>query len=247
MGVRFHLGTTVAAVHADDAGAEVSTTGGPEAGVFRGGMACSTLPLPVLATLLADAPAPVRVAAASLRFRALALVYLVLPQPRYTPFDAHYFPALDAPFSRVSEPKNYRDGAGSDPPDRTVLCAEVPCSVGDEVWTASDDDLGALVAEALARQGLPPARAVGVEVRRLPTAYPVYRSGFEEPLTTLAEWVERHPTVLTFGRQGLFAHDNTHHALAMGMAAAASLRTGHLDRDGWNRSLESFRDNVVED
>jgi hypothetical protein len=52
VGVRFHLGTTVAAVRADDGGAEVSTTGGPEAGVFRGGVACSTLPLPVLQVLL---------------------------------------------------------------------------------------------------------------------------------------------------------------------------------------------------
>ena len=188
--------------------------------MFRGGVACSTLPLPVLATLLADAPAHVRVAAASLRFRALALVYLVLPQPRYTPFDAHYFPALDAPFSRVSEPKNYRDGAGSDPPDRTVLCAEVPCSVGDEVWTASDDDLGALVAEALARQGLPPARAIGVEVRRLPTAYPVYRSGFEEPLTTLAVVPLVVGAVIVFGRALRKASSGVQDRVAQAMGTA---------------------------
>ena len=91
----------------------------------------------------------------SLEFRALALVYLVLGRPRYTEFDAHYFPELDVAFSRVSEPKNYRDGDGVDPSDRTVLCAEVPCSVGDDTWRAADDALGAMVADGLVAQGLP--------------------------------------------------------------------------------------------
>ncbi len=74
--------------------------------------------------------------------RALVLVFLVVPETRYLDVDAHYVPDLDVAFSRLSEPRNYRDG--DDPDDRTVLCAEVPCTVGDEIWVADDAALGDL-------------------------------------------------------------------------------------------------------
>ena len=66
--------------------------------------------------------------ASVLRHRAMLLVYLVLDQPRFTPYDAHYFPDPDVLPARLSEPKNYRDGP--DPGDRTVLCAEVAVEGG---------------------------------------------------------------------------------------------------------------------
>ena len=54
--------------------------------------------------------------------------------------------------------------------------------------------------------------------RRLPFAYPIYQTGYEAPFTALDEWAASLPRFLTFGRHGLFAHDNTHHALAMAYA-----------------------------
>jgi hypothetical protein len=53
---------------------------------------------------------------------------------------------------------------------------------------------------------------------------------------------------LTFGRQGLFAHDNTHHALAMALAASHCLdRAGHFDLALWAKHRETFESHVVED
>lgn len=210
--------------------------------------AFSTLPLPVLPRLVRPAPSTeVSDAATALDFRALTLVYLVLDRPQYTEYDAHYFPALDVPFSRVSEPKNYRDGDGTDPADRTVLCAELPCAIGDPVWRASADELGQFVAHRLAGQGLPPAAPVHVEVRRVPNAYPVYRRGFERDFAVLDAWASELRTVVTLGRQGLFAHDNTHHAMAMGWAAADAFAAGQLDRARWEEARAGFRAHVVED
>jgi protoporphyrinogen oxidase len=173
-------------------------------------------------------------------------VYLVLDRPQYTEFDAHYFPAYANPVARLSEPKNYR--AGNDPPDVTVLCAELPCSVGDHWWTATDAELGDTVAHALEWEGLPPPRAVQVEVRRLPRVYPVYRVGFERHLAALETWAAEQPRLVTFGRQGLFVPDNTHHALAMGAAAADALRPdGSFDTARWTAARDGFRTHVVED
>jgi protoporphyrinogen oxidase len=211
----------------------------------------STVPLAALARLADPAPPQeVLAAAGRLTSRAAVLVYLVLDRPRYTEFDAHYFPAGDTPLSRLSEPKNYRDGP--DPADRTVLCAELPCSVGDGIWSSEPAALGDLVAGAVEREGLPPlggaAVEVEVEVRRAPHVYPVYRRGFEWDAAAVELWAAAQPGLLTFGRHGLFAHDNTHHALATGWAAAAALGAdGRFDGAAWAVARRGFRDHVVED
>lgn len=244
-GATIRLGTGLASadLRADGVRAELSDGTGVDAERLW-----STAPLSALAERLTPAPpAPVRAAAGRLTARALVLVYLVVDRPHYTEFDAHYFPGLDVATARLSEPKNYRDSP-DDPAATTVLCAELACTEGDATWTASPGDLGARVAAELEGQGLPPARPVAVEVRRLPRVYPVYRVGFEADLAGLEAWAAHHPRLLTFGRQGLFVPDNTHHALAMGWAAAAALRpVGGFDQAAWDRARSSFRSFVVED
>lgn len=207
----------------------------------------STIPLPVLARLFdPQPPSEVLEAASRLRSRAMVLVYLVLAVPRYTEFDAHYVPQPSTPVTRISEPKNYRDGG--DPQDRTVLCAEIPCAVGDAIWLSDDSALGLLVGEALAGMGLPPADPIAIEVKRVPAAYPVYDLGYSESFEKLVKWAESVPGLVTFGRHGLFAHNNSHHALEMGWAAAAALGSdGTFDEPAWAASAASFAAHVVED
>lgn len=204
------------------------------------GLVFSTLPVTALAAM-AGGPA------STLEHRGMALVYLALGERPYTPFDAHYFPEPDVAFSRLSEPVNYRE-SDADPPDRTVLCAEVPCSVGDRTWAASDAALAAQVADDLARVGLPRPRPHAWHVERLPRVYPLYRVGFEQELRAVLEWAHGLDRVVVFGRQGLFVPDNTHHALAMGADAAAAVRAdGSFDRAAWTAALERFAVHVVED
>jgi protoporphyrinogen oxidase len=205
----------------------------------------STVPLPALARL-AGAPDDVLGAAGELRLRSMVLVYLVLERDRYTDFDAHYLPGPETPVTRVSEPKNYRDGP--DAPGRTVLCAELPCSRDDALWTASDDELAATVVRALVDAGLPDPEPSDVVVRRLPAAYPIYRVGWERPFSVLDEWASAQLRLVTFGRQGLFAHDNAHHALAMAWAAVDAIRPGgEFDDAAWASARERFARHVVED
>ena len=125
--------------------------------------------------------------------------------------------------SRISEPKNYRDSA-DDPRDVTVLCAEVPCALGDRRWNgfARTRSPAKCATRSPAAQLATPT-PIDVVVRRVPRAYPIYRVGYEQPFATLDAWASAQPNFLHFGRQGLFAHDNTHHALAMAWAAADAL------------------------
>jgi len=246
-GAELRLDAEVSSVEAGADGVSVGT-GNDE---LRAGHLFTTVPLPVLARLTSPAPAAGVVEAASrLRFRAMVLVYVVHEGGRWTGYDAHYLPDQQTPISRISEPANYRDSA-DDPADRTVLCCEVPCDVGDPVWSASPDELRTMVVETLARLGLPPLRVAGVEVRRLRHVYPVYARGYAEHLHGLDAWASGLPRVTTFGRLGLFVHDNTHHAIAMAYDAVSALATGGVpgqrDDEAWAAARERFTHHVVED
>lgn len=212
------------------------------------GYAFSTLPLPVLARISRPAPSLADIESATrLRFRAMLLVYVVHQGGRWTPFDAHYIPGLETPITRISEPANYRDSA-DDPADRSVLCAEIPCAMTDEVWGLDDESLGDLVDETLASTDLPAVDRVHIETRRLGQVYPVYREGFEDDLAGVDAWARMLRRVVTFGRQGLFAHDNTHHALVMAYDAVDALRDdGRFDRYAWTAARKRFERHVVED
>jgi protoporphyrinogen oxidase len=241
-GADIRLDTPVTAATSGPDGVEVTTAGGD---TITGGSLLSTIPIPLLARMR-DAPAEVAEAAGRLRHRAMVLAYLVFDIDQLTAFDAHYFPELNTPVSRMSEPKNFR--AQNEAPGATVLCAELPCWVGDETWEASAEELAARVMETLTPLGFDFPELAGAEVRRIPRCYPVYTGTYAEDLATLEAWADTDPRLLTFGRQGLFAPDNTHHALHMGWEAADALRPdGTVDRARWNDARASFRSHVVED
>ena len=207
----------------------------------------STLPVSALVRAVSpDSPSDVLQAASSLRFRAMLLIYLVLETERFTEYDAHYFADSSVAITRLSEPKNYGLAIL---PGRTVLCAELPCAQTDAIWQASESELGDVVLDSLAAAGLPAkARVSGIATRRLPQAYPIYTRDYAAHFDRLDAWLSRIEGVVTFGRQGLFAHDNTHHALAMAYALDECLDDGGcLDRARWEQYRREFRRHVVED
>jgi protoporphyrinogen oxidase len=207
----------------------------------------STIPLTLLAQMIRPAvPAGVLKAASALEFRAMLLVYLEMPVDRFSEYDAHYFPGEDVTLTRLTEPKVYADL--SEPAGRTTLCAELPCSTEDALWRAGDDELGRLVMDDIRRAGLPADRQpLSVHVRRLRHAYPIYTRDFAEPFHELDQAIGALPRLLSFGRQGLFAHDNTHHALAMAYAAADCLDDGRFDDARWSDYRREFEKHVVVD
>lgn len=208
----------------------------------------STIPLTVLAKLTKPAvPQEIIEASKRISYRAMVLIYLVLEQPQWTEFDAHYFPEADIKLTRLSEPKNY--SARTEPGNKTILCGELPCMVNDDVWNASDDDLAETVRDSLAQCGLPiKSKVLEIVTKRLPFAYPIYQEGYEEFFEMQDEWAGKLERVLTFGRQGLFAHDNTHHALAMAYGAVDCLQpSGDFDKSRWKEYRAEFAKHVVED
>jgi len=208
----------------------------------------STLPISMLVKMIRPAaPAHVIEAANKIRFRGMILIYLVLEQDQFSEYDAHYFPELSIPISRMSEPKNY--SASREPRNRTILCAELPSDPDQAEWKMTDTELGQQMCKWLAGVGLPVKAPVQqVMTRRLRYAYPVYDRNYEGHFKALDSWLSGVTGLLTFGRQGLFAHDNTHHAMTMAFAAVDCFReTGEFDWPRWADYRHEFETHVVED
>jgi protoporphyrinogen oxidase len=147
----------------------------------------------------------------------------------------------------MSEPKNYNSATG--PKGKTILCAELPCDPGEKWWGMSDAELGEHFCKWLGELGLPVTVPVDrCETRRLAHAYPVYDLEFQARFDAIDHWLLGLKGLLNFGRQGLFAHDNTHHAFAMSYGAVDSMNDdGSIDPDKWAAHRVEFSSHRVED
>ncbi len=245
-GAEIRLGTKVTKIEEDNCfRIEFETDGTLQQ--IEADMVWSTIPLTVLARITDTASADVIAASSKISYRAMVLIYLVVGTDQWTEFDAHYFPEEEIPLTRLSEPKNY--SASREPVGKTVLCGELPCSLDDDIWNAKSEELAEVVIDSLSQCGLAlDAELLEVAVKKLPFAYPIYEEGYEKYFEIQDRWATELEGILTFGRQGLFAHDNTHHALAMSYAAVDCLGAdGLFNEERWAEYRREFEKHVVED
>ena len=134
-------------------------------------------------------------------------------------------------------------------PDPERVDDNAPSDPGDEYWNMTDEALGKALYGWLGACGLPQtANITRSFTRRLSHAYPVYDRDYQQHFEVMDNWLASIDGLLTFGRQGLFAHDNTHHALAMAYGAVDSLgEDGRFDAAKWAEHRKEFETHVVED
>ena len=150
--------------------------------------------------------------------------------------------------ARLSEPANYRDSP-ADPPDRTVLCAELPGSPDDEWWSLDAAALGRLVAAALVAEGLPDPTPTDVVVRRVDHVYPVYRLGHDVHQRALEAWADgarRARRCSGASRCSPTTTPTTAWRWA-GPRRRASVPAARSTAPAGQRCRDGFRDHVVED
>jgi protoporphyrinogen oxidase len=113
----------------------------------------------------------------------------------------------------------------------------------------SDEEIGRAYVGWLNDLGLPVnCEVLRCETRRIGQAYPVYDLDYQRHFEAVDGWLSTLDGFLSFGRQGLFAHDNTHHAFAMAYAAAEVLKAdGSIDRAAWADHRAEFEHHRVED
>jgi len=208
----------------------------------------STIPITVLTRLLKPLPAPeITNTCKRLKYRSMILFYLLLETDQFTPFDAHYLPEENVIISRISEPKNY--SASTEPGNLTGLCFEIPCNLGDDLWNMTDESLTQKVLEELKRIGLPVSSSIRASfTKRLPFVYPIYDKNFDAQFELLDNYINQFKGLISLGRQGLFAHDNTHHTMEMAYRASECLDSNLVwNAEIWKHHRQEFATHVVED
>ena len=153
----------------------------------------SSLPLRDVVAI-ADPPAPPAVLAAArgLRYRDFLTVALVVRGDDLFPDNWIY---VHDPEVRVGRIQNFRAWSEAMVPDadRTCVGLEYFCFEGDDLWTASDDELVARATGELARIGLADAgRVEAGYVVRVPKAYPIYDEHYERAGADRARVARRH-------------------------------------------------------
>jgi len=165
-----------------------------------------------------DPPPPpaVTAAAAALRHRPMVAYAFLIRRPRV--LDALYVYYRDRHFHRLAEPKN--SGLAIDPPDHTLLLAELMCAPDDGLWRGDPDAVAAVVRDLEAEGVCRADEIVRLHIVHAPEAYPVFDLGFEPHLAALQDFVARWPNAWSVGRQGGFGYPNMHAAMREGASAA---------------------------
>jgi protoporphyrinogen oxidase len=192
----------------------------------------STIPVTALARRVVAPPPPtVGDAAKNLRHVSIVFIYLKINKPQVSPDNWIYLPQKELRVHRISEFKNF--SKFSAPPNKTMICAEITCRVGDEIWRATPDKLREIAVTDLSRLGLiRPEEVLESFVKRIPSAYPIYDLDYEEKLSTVMDFVHSLENMKSGGRQGLFRYNNMDQSIEMGRRmAAASRRVGESDHE----------------
>jgi protoporphyrinogen oxidase len=160
----------------------------------------STLPAPLLPRLV-DHPAVAPLA--ELRFRGMVFLQLRVRGRDLLPEPVTWFPDRGLDFFRVSEAPMAMPWLA--PPGETVLTVDFGAAVGDDVWTASEDELFGRTEAGLV-EVIPDLRRrlLAVYSTRTPIAYPVHALATDHARRT----VHGHGIhgLASVGRNAEFAH-----------------------------------------
>jgi protoporphyrinogen oxidase len=220
MGNTVLTGAPVTRVHREGSRVTGLDYGGRSPGSVEADEYISTIPITALArSVRPPAPEHVRTAIGSLRYVSIIFIYVKVNKPQVSPDNWVYLPEKHLTVHRLSEFKNFSPSCA--PPDKTMVCAEITCRIGDEHWRATDDELIAIAVSDLDRIGLvAPHEVLGGFVKKIPHAYPVYDLEYKQHLTPIMEFVHSLENVKTGGRQGLFRYNNMDQSIEMGRKMA---------------------------
>ncbi len=228
MGVEIHLSTPVTRIEIDDDGMArrvIGTRDGQEV-AFECDEIVNTIPLPrVLEAFDPGIDAEVHTAIAALAYSSIVFIYLEVDKTSVSPDHWVYLPEGHLTIHRISEFKNFSDDSA--PGKKTVVCCEMTCRLGDEIWNLDLESGSEIAIKDLITVGLIEAgTARGIDIQKLRYAYPIYDLTYKENLATLKRAAKKVKNFHTTGRQGLYRYNNMDHSIAMGRRIGKTIVKG---------------------
>ena len=186
----------------------------------------STIPITSMCRALSPkAPRDVLDHVNSLDYASIVFVYLKLDRPSVTSDSWLYLPEKHLTIHRIAEFRNFSSECA--PPGKTMVCAEITCRRGDDIWRANPDKLKDIAEQDLIKVGLiGPGEVIGHFIKRIPFAYPVYDLNYSKHLGPIQEFIGKLRGIISTGRQGSFRYNNMDQSVEMGRQVARELDTG---------------------
>ncbi len=193
----------------------------------KGSEFVSSIPLTNLLQMLNPSPPKdILDAVSKLRYRDLVVVTIMLDKERVTDLTWMYIPEKKMPLGRIHEPKNWSPLMA--PEGKTHIVAEYFCFKGDNIWSATDDELTALTVEQLEKlKFITQEDVLDSCIVRVPGAYPVFEVGYSEHYAKVIEYLNNFKNLHIMGRTGMFKYYNMDRAIESGMEVAEDILIKH--------------------
>lgn len=185
----------------------------------------STMPITLLVQQM-KASVEVVNHAKALTFRNTILVYLRVNNDNLFPDQWIYIHSAKLKMGRITNFRNWVPSLNGNQAD-TILCLEYWCHDNDAIWREADANLIALATEESYQTTLVARDSVkSGSVVRVPKCYPVYKSGYQQHLKPIEEFLSQQQGISAIGRYGAFKYNNQDHSILMGILAAENIVHG---------------------
>jgi protoporphyrinogen oxidase len=190
----------------------------------------SSMPLrDLILSLSPAAPPEVRSAAELLSYRDFLTVALIVEGEDLFPDNWLYIHDETVRVGRIQNFANWSPDMVPEP-GKSCLGMEYFCTVGDDLWDMSDNNLIKLATRELNSIGLvTPLRVIDGAVVRMPRAYPVYNENYPEAISVIREYLQRFSNLQPVGRNGMHRYNNMDHSMLTAMFAVRNLFHERLD------------------
>lgn len=183
----------------------VKASQGTKTKQIKGEFVISTIPLNKLIPILRPLPEEnILQSAGRLNYLSLITVYFITTKQNILDHELSYW--LGRPYHRLSEANKF--SRKTSPPEENMLCAEISCYVGDNIWNLTDKEIFERCIPFLENDGILKRYEVkDTYVLRIPEAYPVYNSDYKKNIKKVLEYISKIENFETFGRKGAFYYD----------------------------------------
>ena len=176
-----------------------------------------------------EVPNNVLEAASKLEYRNHISVHLTIDKKL---FDDNwiYIHSPDLKMARISDFTNFSKEMSVD--GNYPLTLEYFCFQEEEIWNEKKENIINFALQELKKIFPESFKVIHSEISKNAKAYPVIRTGYEENLDIIRNWLRDKKNLTAIGRSGMFKYNNQDHAMATGLYAVRDL-LGKGSFDPW--------------
>ena len=117
------------------------------------------------------------------------------------------------------------------------LTLEYFCFEDDKIWNQQNNEIIDFAVKELRSIFADEFKVIHSEVSRNAKAYPVIKTGYQEHIDIIKNWLSSIENITAIGRSGMFKYNNQDHAMATGLYAARTL-LGEGSFDPWEVNVD---------